>query len=60
MANAKKWIYGIVAEASFFLFLYYVQTLMEIEGNLWISSFVLWALLNLSIVFCPVVRRCYK
>ena len=58
--KTKEWFYGIIAELSFFSFLYYVQYLLNVEGNLWISSIVLWALLNIAIVLCPVVRKCYK
>lgn len=58
--EAKEWAYGIVAEASFFGFLYYVQYLLKVEGNLWVSSSILWLLLNIAIVLCPVVRKCCK
>ena len=60
MADKKEWVYGIIAEVSFFGFLYYTQYLLKVEGNLWISSLILWALLNIAIVLCPVVRKCYK
>lgn len=58
--HEKEWAYGILSEASFYAFLYYVQMLLNVEGDLWVSSLILWALMNLSIVFCPVVRKCYK
>lgn len=58
--RTKEWVYGIIAEASFFGFLYYVQYLLKVNGNLCISSAILWALLNVSIVLCPVVRKCYR
>lgn len=50
----------IVSEVSFFAFLYYVQHLLSVEGSLLLSTFILWSLLNLSIIFCPVVRGYYK
>jgi len=56
----KEWTYSIIAELSFFGFLYYVQYLLNVGGNLLISSAILWILLNISIVLCPVVRKCYK
>ena len=56
----KEWVYGTIAEVSFFVFLYYLQYLLKVDGNLWISSAVLWILLNIAIVLCPIVRRCYK
>ena len=58
--KTKEWIYGVISEVSLFAFLYYVQYLLKVENNLWISSLILWVLLNLSIVLCPVVRKCYK
>jgi len=56
----KEWIFGIISEAAFYGLLYYIQYLLKVEGNLWISSAVLWVLANLAIVLCPVVRKCYK
>ena len=58
--KTKEWIYGIIAELSFFGFLYYVQYLLKVEGNLLISSAILWLLLNIAIALCPVIRKCYK
>jgi len=58
--SIKEWFYGIISEVSFYAFLFYVQVIFRAEGNLWISSLILWVLLNVSIVLCPVVRKCYK
>ncbi len=58
--NGKEWLYGIISEVSLFAFLYYVQYLLNVDGNLWLSTLILWALLNIAIVLCPVVRKCYK
>ncbi len=58
--KTKEWIYGIISEVSLFAFLYYLQYLLKVSGNLWLSSAILWVLLNLSIVLCPVIRKCYK
>lgn len=58
--QGKEWVYGTIAEVSLYVFLYYVQSLLKVDGNLWVSSAILWVLLNLSIVLCPVVRKCYK
>ncbi len=56
----KEWVYSVIAELSFYGFLYYVQYLLKVDGNLWINSAILWILLNIAIVLCPVVRKCYK
>ncbi len=58
--GVKEWIFGTIAEAAFFGLLYYIQHLLKVEGNLWISSAIMWALANIAIVFCPVMRKCYR
>ncbi len=58
--KTKEWVYAVIAEVSFFAFLYYVQYLLKVDGSLWISSAILWALLNIAILFCPVVRKCCR
>jgi len=56
----NQWFYWVVPEVSFFAFLYYVQYLLNVEGNLWGSSLILWILLNISIISCPVIKKCYQ
>ncbi len=56
----KDWIYWVVSEVAFYALLYYIQVLLNVGANLWISSLILWILANISIVACPVVRKCYK
>ncbi len=58
--NKKEWLYGTVAELSFYAFLYYAQYLLGVRGNLWISSLILFALLNASIGLCPLLRKCWR
>jgi hypothetical protein len=58
--KTKDWTYGIISEVAFYAFLYYLLYLLNVGGNLWVSSLILWALMNISIVLCPVVRKCYK
>lgn len=58
--TVKEWVYGIISEVSLYLFLFYIQFLLKVDVNLWISSLILWVLLNLAIVLCPIVRKCYK
>lgn len=52
--------YWVIAEAALFAFIYYVQYLLKVEGNLWVSTLILGVLLNVSIIMCPVVRKCCK
>ena len=58
--RARDAIDLLFTEGALFGFLYYVQMLLKVEGNLWISTAILWALLNAIVVFCPVVKKCYK
>lgn len=58
--KTKEWIYGALAEVSFYAFLYYTQYLLGVRGSLWLSSIILLALLNLSIGLCPLLRKCLK
>ena len=60
MSKFQNWLYTAIAEVSFYFLLYYIQTLLEVAGNLWVTSLILWALANLSIVFCPVFRKCHE
>lgn len=50
----------IVSEVALYFFLYYVQFLLNVEGNLWMSSLILTVLINLTIIFCPFLRKCQK
>lgn len=59
-STTKQWVCGVISEVAFFAFLYYVQSLLNVMGDLWVSTFILWALLNISIAFCPVLGKCGK
>jgi len=50
----------LFTEGALFAFLYYVQLLLKVEGNLWLSTIILWVLLNAIVIFCPVLKKCYK
>lgn len=58
--RSNESLHWAISEIALYAFLYYVQFLLGVETNLWLSSLILWILLNLSIVFCPVIRRCSK
>ena len=53
----NKMFAGIIAEIAFFAFLYYVQYLLKVEANLWISSLILLVLANIALAFCPVLGK---
>jgi hypothetical protein len=58
--ETKELIYGIIAEVSFYGFIYYASYLLKVEGNLLLSSLILLVLANIATIWCPVVRKCYK
>lgn len=60
MKKKNEGIYWVISEAALYCFLYYVQTLLNVQGNLWISSLILGILINLTVILCPVIRKCYK
>ncbi len=54
----KKHMKGLISEIAFFASLYYAQILLNVKGNLWITSLILWILINISIMHCPVLHNC--
>ncbi len=60
MHKSKMLIFCLISEAALYFFLFYAQWLMFVTENLWISSLILWALLNISIICCPLMMMGYK
>ncbi len=64
MAKKQKsknvWLW-IISEVAFYFFFWYALWLLEVDiVNLWAGALVLWILINASMLFCPVVKKCYK
>ncbi len=57
--SGKEGFLLLISEVALFGFLYYIQYLLKIQTNLWLSSIVLLVLLNISIWTCPVFRKHY-
>lgn len=53
-------VFWLFSEAALYFFFYYAQMLVEVEANLWVSSLILWALINISIFTCPCLRKHFK
>ena len=53
-------IYWVISEAALFFFLFYAQMLLDVQGNLWVSSLILGVLLNLTIILCPAIHKQHK
>ena len=47
-----------ISELSLFGFLYYIQLYLGATGDLIRNTVVLWWLLNLAIILCPLFRNC--
>jgi len=58
--SGKKGLLLLVSEIALFGFLYYIQYLLGIQTNLWLSSVILIVLLNISIWTCPLIRNYCK
>ncbi len=56
----NEWIYWVISELAFYFFIYYAEVLLNVNADLWVSAFMLWALANVSIIFCPVLRKYFK
>ena len=52
-SKACLWIHGIISQVAFFAFLFYLQYVLKVEGCLWLSTLILWVLLNISMMLCP-------
>ncbi len=51
----NKWLW-VLSEVTFFATLYYAQYLLQVQANLWVSSLILWVLINVSLMYCPVIK----
>ena len=52
------WIHTVISELALFGFLYYTQLYFGATGDLIKNTIVLWVLLNLAVVLCPLFRKC--
>ena len=52
------WIKTSISELALFGFFYFLQLYFGVRGNLVNNTLVLWVLLNLTVVFCPLFRKC--
>ncbi|MBW3015556.1 hypothetical protein KY330_03980 [Candidatus Woesearchaeota archaeon] len=55
--NISEWI---IPEIAFYGFLYYALYVLNVQGNPWVHALILWLLINISIIWCPVVKKCCK
>ena len=50
----------IIPEIAFYAATYYLLYLLKVEGNLWVSALILFVLINVAILTCPVMKACMK
>jgi len=53
------WLW-IISEVALFAFIFYTFYLLGAPGNMFYSSILLLALLNIAIIACPVMRKHYS
>jgi len=53
----KPWA---IPQVAFYITLYYVQYLLEVRANLWLSSLILLVLINVAVMTCPMVKKCWE
>ena len=46
----------LASEIAFFAALYYLLKILQVDGNLWVHSLVLFVLINISVLACPVLN----
>jgi len=52
------WIKTLISELALFGFFYYLQLYLGVRENLVNNTIVLWGLLNLTVILCPLFRKC--
>lgn len=50
----------IIPEVAFYAATYYLLHVLNVEGNLWIKALILFVLINVAILTCPVMKACRK
>ena len=60
LQNHMEWAHTVVSAIALYACIYYAQHLFGVEGNLWLSSLILWLLINVVFIFSPFMRRIYS
>ena len=50
----------LIPEVAFYAATYYLLYILNVPGNLWVKSLVLFVLINVAILTCPVMKACMK
>jgi len=46
----------IIPEAAFYAATYYLLYILQVPGNLWVKSLVLFVLINVAMMSCPMMK----
>ena len=57
--QGKDWFLALISEVALYAFFWYLLTLLEVSGNLYVASLVLLVLVNVSVMACPIFRKHY-
>jgi hypothetical protein len=52
--------WALVSEVALYFFFYYLLYVMQVQANYWLGSLVLWALINVSLWCCPLMKMHQK
>ena len=55
--NGKDYI---IPEIAFYAATYYLLHVLQVPGNLWVKSLVLFVLINVAMLTCPLMSSCMK
>jgi len=50
----------LIPEVAFYASVYYLLYILQVPGNLWVKSLVLFVLINVAMLTCPMMQACMK
>jgi len=53
-SSCMSWL--LTSEVALYFFFYYLLYVMQVQANYWLGSLVLWALINVTLWCCPLMR----
>jgi len=50
----------VIPEIAFYASVYYLLHVLQVPGNLWVKSLVLFVLINVAMLTCPMMKARFK
>jgi hypothetical protein len=50
----------VIPEVAFYAATYYLLYVLQVPGSIWLKSLVLFVLINVAIMTCPMMKACMK